>query len=226
MIDNNMQNHIYGKLHEAFKEQVRVGMYNDPYLVRYSFQTSSPIFDKMIHLLNDWNDNLPHLNARCTYGHYFMIREAYELGYEKVLFIEDDIRFLKDVDMIENVLENLNFDTDPELNTIMYDWCLIDKEYNAPAYVLASCYALTRYGMKFFLENYETEGKDVCDIDQNFCVMDYTNYNGTHKVNTSSININFKVATPRICVQSEPAKYSSSAHDYEENKIDFSQYNF
>lgn len=216
-----------GRLNSAFSEQTRVGMHNDPYMVRFSFQTSSPVFDRMIHLINDDNKILPHKNARCTYGHYFMIREAYELGYERVLFIEDDVRFLKDVDMIEHVLDNLNFDTDPELNAIMYDWCLIDKEYDeAPVYVLASCYALTRHGMKYFIENYETEGKEVCDIDQNFCETDFMNMNGSYKKNTSSVNIHFKVSTPRICVQAETSKYATSIYDYDENKIDFSLYNF
>ena len=49
---------------------------------------------------------------RCTFGQYSLIKTAYELGWEDILIFEDDVRFLKDINEIENqlniFLENKN----------------------------------------------------------------------------------------------------------------------
>ena len=41
------------------------------------------------------------LNYSINLGHYQCIREAYYKGYNKILILEDDIRFLKDLNKIK-----------------------------------------------------------------------------------------------------------------------------
>ena len=41
------------------------------------------------------------------FGHYRALRTAYELGANRVLIIEDDIRFLKDLDMLGRIVDSV-----------------------------------------------------------------------------------------------------------------------
>lgn len=53
-----------------------------------------------------------------TLKHLQMVKTAYELGAEHALFFEDDIRFLKDEDLIEDIVSGLPIDYDVAL----FDW--------------------------------------------------------------------------------------------------------
>lgn len=44
-------------------------------------------------------------NMITTYSHYGLIKTAYELGYENILILEDDVRFLKDLNKIQEQLK-------------------------------------------------------------------------------------------------------------------------
>lgn len=108
----------------------------------------------------------------CTMGHYEIMMEAQALGYERILIVEDDARFLNDVSEIERYLENL-----PE-----YDICLLDFYPRSPndkqnfgkykethkinelfidysqIYVLScGCYALSKYGYTSLLNLQNTK---------------------------------------------------------------------
>lgn len=48
----------------------------------------------------------------CTMGHYSEIKTAFELGAETCLIMEDDIRFLKDVEEIDRIVNSLPEDFD------------------------------------------------------------------------------------------------------------------
>lgn len=71
------------------------------------------------------NPNLPAMKwwlnltgaLNCTLGHYEIMMQSLAMGYERVLILEDDVRFLKDESKVAEILENM-----PE-----YDICLLDK---------------------------------------------------------------------------------------------------
>ena len=64
-----------------------------------------------------WNDGKHYGNLNCTLGHYEIYLYIKALDYQRVLILEDDCRFLKDINEIEKILDNL-----PD-----YDICLFDK---------------------------------------------------------------------------------------------------
>ena len=49
-------------------------------------------------------------------GHYCVMKEALALGYKRILIVEDDIAFLKDLDKISEILENM-----PLTDVVMFD---------------------------------------------------------------------------------------------------------
>lgn len=58
----------------------------------------------------------------CELGHYMAVKQAYELGYNNVLMIEDDTCFIKDNNLIEYYLNNIPEDAD----MIRYSYGCID----------------------------------------------------------------------------------------------------
>lgn len=58
---------------------------------------------------NTWDDLLPHFHDNkireysCAYEHYRIIKEAYLLGYENILVLEDDV-IVKDINLINEFL--------------------------------------------------------------------------------------------------------------------------
>lgn len=99
----------------------------------------------------------------CLFGHYGCIKTSYELGHEFILIMEDDIRFLKNVSRIKEIIEKIppcadivNFDalpSGPRWNREKYVRFVEDNSYNEEFYAShgmmgAACYALSRKAMK------------------------------------------------------------------------------
>lgn len=108
----------------------------------------------------------------CSMGHYRAIATSYHLGASHALFVEDDIRFLKDVHEIELAVSNLPEDYD----LAMLDWFCIKKKDGSGAVrarkwreerkvndcwsefdklFSAGCYALSRKGMEQIMHAFE-----------------------------------------------------------------------
>lgn len=124
----------------------------------------SQIFDK----LYETQKYAPSLGCmKVGFSHYMCIKEAYELGFNKILILENDNVFLKDVDLLEKIVENT-----PDYDIVLYDKIpattaryeeavvkdkindyFIDIKKNF--YVLANCYALSRLGMEHIIKNQE-----------------------------------------------------------------------
>ena len=106
------------------------------------------------------------------YNNYRAIKTCYELGYNSILVLEDDIRFLKDLKCIEQSIRSIpkdyeivmldkNFPTDMGKNYIQHNepateftgikWCLFSKFHSS------GCYSLSRIGMVKFIERYEKD---------------------------------------------------------------------
>lgn len=108
---------------------------------------------------------------RVSLKHYEIIRDAYLSGYERVLIMENDIRFHKDLDYIKAMLKEI-----PDSDVVLFDKMVCSafkedlkyKEYiktlpeNAKYggmdgifYIFASCYSLNRKGMKHIIDKQE-----------------------------------------------------------------------
>ena len=54
--------------------------------------------------------------AACTFNHYRAICAAYHLGAERCLLVEDDVRFLRDIDELARIVESV-----PDADVTMFD---------------------------------------------------------------------------------------------------------
>lgn len=107
---------------------------------------------------------------RVSMKHYEIIKEAYSLGYKKILILENDIRFHRDLDYINKMLLNI-----PDTDIVMFDKMTCSAPMDATKYkqyiktlpegslygsmndsgvffIFCSCYALNRTGMKQIIE--------------------------------------------------------------------------
>ena len=163
--------HIYCIHYLPYKERyrkcvdelTRVGI-RESGIFSWKLTWDSPLFDKLYQVCNA----APSVGCmKIGVAHYMCIKEAYELGFKHILILENDNVFLKDVDRIEKILDDLPED---------YDICLLDKipsktakyeeavknatnesfiDIDKKFYVLANCYALSRKGMEHIIKSQE-----------------------------------------------------------------------
>ena len=102
--------------------------------------------------------------------HYNVVKTAYELGCSNVLVMEDDIRFLKDMDVIGNLLNTIPIDFDhlmldrnpdyPEEMAKMAECVKNHKRnfwYKFSKAGSTGCYAFSRRGMKRYIDIIEKD---------------------------------------------------------------------
>lgn len=103
-----------------------------------------------------------------AFGHYSIIKTAKELGCRSCLIMEDDIRFLRDLLLLKEVVRSLPADYDvamfdsligmpgrfgvPSGRPINKYWSLLHGNLRACS---AACYALGEKGMERFISLYE-----------------------------------------------------------------------
>lgn len=155
-----------------------------------------------------------------TLKHLRMVKTAYELGSEHALFLENDVRFLKDTDRLASVIEAMPADYDVAL----FDWCFRNKATEEEVAALGgaagqdgywkrftdlrscACYALSRRGMLRFIIALEApalgRGKlKICDQHWFDVLKDGT--------------LKGYCACPCACVQAVPGGATDYAHMWE-----------
>lgn len=112
---------------KLFEELKRVGIIhykedegkNEPFFTMH-YTVENP-FEQMLltHPTFKWPSHNKRFNKGAlslALGHYCVMKEAISLGYLRILIIEDDIVFLKDLNKINDIIENT-----PLSDVIMYD---------------------------------------------------------------------------------------------------------
>lgn len=182
-------------------ELARVGLGNR---VVYHWDYPNPFEEKLISSLHFQCERTKKA-FHCGYNNYSIIKTAYSLGCKSVLVMEDDVRFLKDVAALENVVRSLPQD---------YDLAMMDKNWPSLEYsfrekiikrrvneswiefdkfLSSGCYAMSRTGMERFINVYEKsafgEGGILKSNDQYF--------------NRQSLGNDLKLyaAQPNLCCQ-------------------------
>lgn len=215
------------RLDSVIGELDRVGItghsnFNIEYTVR------SPFEDELFESLRKSGRNKCVYNSvfNCFMGHYSCIKKSIELGYENILILEDDIRFLKDVGRIYEILSK----TPKDYDIVMYD-SLCDVMPDKYAECVgnnvneffsvnngldgASCYSLNRHAMERSVFNFE---KCAMPADHYIRVMD---------------DVKVCFATERICIQCEYEKSMTREQHgdniihlcYKRSDTDYSKYN-
>lgn len=160
----------------------------------------------------------------CSRNHYNIIKISYELGYQRILIIEDDILFLKSADEIKRYLENMPsdanicqfgcFSADPRLPRILEDysignsdWVLMDKigVWNTSGL----CY--DRIGMEYYL----------AFMDKIFWVADGPLY----KAPCNSRLVKYYLSRKPVVIQADKDIMKSDIRDESTDDIDYKNQN-
>ena len=181
------------------------------------------------------------INRRCCiHAHYFVIKRAYELGWDSVWILEDDIRFLKNESDIQFVLDEFEQVKD-QSNIYMFDWILFQKHSDIDKdYFGAASYWIDRKGMEFFI--YVIEHYLVINDTWFMTCLAYVNsisipYNYEHMngdvdelvftiPENTVLPIVLKTSSLRICIQVDEGDVVSIYYkpQCEENTIDGNMY--
>ena len=110
---------------------------------------------------------------RVSMKHYQIVKEAYSLGYERILVLENDVRFHRDRTYIKKILSNM-----PDTDIVMFDKMVCSAPGEGIKYqryvktlpdgslygsmndsgvffIFCSCYALNRNAMKHIIDAHE-----------------------------------------------------------------------
>ena len=169
------------------------------------------------------------INTSIFFGHYNVIREAYAHDYNRILIIEDDVRFLRDLNKIEQVLNNRPQNAD----IILYDKFLYSMgDFNKLALnkvndyyakfsrcTSAGCYQLNRKGMKRIIELTEKEPQ-MCDCYFYSADQSLTNLNYYCSIENLAIQSTFSDAQQNI-TENNSMNYHRL---YKYQNIDFDKY--
>ena len=204
------------------RELKRIGLYD---YVTYLYQPDSELLDYQ-------DSSLSKPNYRCKYAHYSCIKMAYELGYNNVCILEDDMIFLKDISEIENQL-NIFLKNKNNSDIYLFDYIKNDdtEKTVSPIYYLADFYWINRHGMEYMIYMLETYPKLMNDslFIANLSNPDYQYFclfpGNSERIlidltKTNLLPINIKTSENRICIQSNNINY-----EIFNNKIDKSLYN-
>ena len=154
--------------------------------IELSWDFKNPFYDKLKECLPLGKHQAKHFY--CGFNHYRAIKEAYLLGKEAILVIEDDVRFLKDIGQLKKIISSIPCPCD-------YDLIMFDKNWPRPMTVQefvsyqkrekdheyiyrfdklysSGCYSLSKEGMRKWLKAYEdgafTNGRQFLANDQYF----------------------------------------------------------
>lgn len=144
----------------------RVGILNSG-IFEWYFTTNRSLdkeFENYLH--NKFNYCLsPQDSVSLTLGHYNVFKDAYFKGYNRILIIEDDMRFLKDLNLLKQILQHR-----PEnMNLILYDkfvfnlntlphFTPVNDYFSIYSQCCSSgCYELDRIGMQKMLQKLEKQ---------------------------------------------------------------------
>lgn len=149
-------------------ELERVGILNSG-IFEYYYSTKSPLLDYMRKAMREAGcaSFVTEIDAHfyCTYEHYRILKDALLRGFERVLIIEDDVRFLKDLTKLQTLIEST-----PDVDYVNYFTHTIDPSrylsysrhgswyFPGPtdAALGAVCYALSHKAIEQFVANQES----------------------------------------------------------------------
>jgi len=109
------------------------------------------------------------------HNHIGMIRHAYQAGYERALFMEEDARFENDMDasQVARVIAWIRENQEWDIFYLGYcPWPVVvsfpisTNIVDIPSPYLGHCYLLSRRGMKKILDYHPIRQKKICHIDK------------------------------------------------------------
>jgi len=165
--------------YQKMKDELdHVGIDVDSDYFSWMYDYPTPLLDMV------FNDNRLNMNSalrstsrdyikRVSMKHYEIVKEAYTLGYERILVLENDVRFHRDRDYINTMLLNI-----PSTDIVMLDKMVSsapseyvkykkyvkslpedslygDMNESGVFFIFCSCYSLNRKAMEHIIEAHE-----------------------------------------------------------------------
>lgn len=194
--------------------------------LRYHFTTKFPYNGLIANAFNTSNKGRftkPN-EFDCSRSHYQMIKECYDRGFDHILIMEDDIKFLKDTQTFINFINNIpsNYDL-LQFGGFTYDdhikYEVLDKYNNGEYWVThrsvpvwnTSMYALSRKGMEYY----------IAFMDKFFWVADGPFY----KAPINDKLITSYISTIPIVIQADKNEMLSDIRNSENDHIDYNNDN-
>lgn len=159
----------------------------------------------------------------CARNHYSIVKECYDRGFEHILVMEDDIKFINNIDLFINFLNTIpddydvlqfgGFTVDKRINDILdlYDKGIYWSTHKDVAVWNASMYALSRKGMQYY----------ISFMNKFFWVADGPLY----KAPINDKIINTYISTIPIVIQEDKHKITSDIRNDKNDKIDYNNDN-
>lgn len=183
---NSVFNHIYclhylpaaDRLPKLKEELKRVGIDENADYFSWVYDYPTPLLDnvykdKRLNMNTALKSSSREYIKRVSMKHYEIAKEAYALGYERILILENDVRFHKDLEYINTMLSNM-----PDTDVVMLDKMVCsaplegikykkhvktlpentlygDMNASEVFFIFCSCYVLNRKAMKRIIELHE-----------------------------------------------------------------------
>ena len=132
------------------KELERIGITNYQYWYMPDYDFKNSLIFKFGY------KNMPISRQRCNFAHYSLWKTCYELNYNYILIIEDDAKFIDDLQKINEALENYK---KQEYNIYMLDYALNEIDKNSSEYLinylLGTCYVVNTKGLEYLIRCHE-----------------------------------------------------------------------
>ena len=207
--------------HQLINELTRVGIYNSG-IFSFIYDTdnkfSNILYDNKL-LLDKFKCLNYEKNSkyafRVTINHLQALYVAKLLKYNRILILEDDICFLKDLNQIEKILKN-NIHSLDQYNACMYDWIDYDVMY-----VFADCYALNHEGINILIDNItNNSNNEIYTIDNYFTKVNSAFF----YYDSYYININLqKLLNITLCGEKRLAIQRNN-YNYNDTNINYDEY--
>lgn len=163
------------KMQEEFK---RIGIDVNEEYFSWVYDYPTPLLDlvysdKRVNMAVPLKSSSRSYIKRVSMKHYEIVKEAYSLGYDRILVLEDDVRFYNNPEYINELLTNM-----PDTNVVMFDKMVCSapsegikyKKYikslpegslygdikeSGVFFIFCSCYSLDRVGMEHIIKAHE-----------------------------------------------------------------------
>lgn len=146
------------------KQTKELGIYED--ITFHYFEENQPI--EYLNIKRIQNRLLCENRKRelsCTISHYLCVKDAYQNNYNRILICEDDVYFLKNLNDIKLLLDNMPEDFDLIRFCWLNSYCdnFHYTKLNSGNHASAACYSLSKSGIKQYIDHTENVCLEVAD---------------------------------------------------------------
>lgn len=214
-----------GRYHEISKELDRVGILKSG-IFEFIYNVDYKYKDIMHNAI--YSPGLNDAWKYCTIQHLKIWNIIKEVGFKRVLILEDDIAFLKDLNKIEYALETTDYK-----DITLFHYIFLDTDI----FYSTACYYVNYHGAEVLVDNFnKNEHFVVCDqllFDQTYSAVTHTTSNGNNEYNIQCVNKiknynvnNYELNTADIIIGTQHHKTTRISKDIIIDNEKNQEYNF